>query len=705
MIFPNEPVQSFFGSPLGGVSSGYPVLWPCSVLSVTMGKVSGGEINAFERAVLRLAGIGIIQTEQLLDILCLEKDFLRFWVERLKQTDYLQSSGELSDKGRTYIQGGKNIGFQTVFVYREDLSGAILPFFTTASPQFLQRDENSFYFGSEGDKKRIKEPFILKRPQKPFGNTSETTVRAVATIHNKKLRAGCAGEVAARENLIMNEDGELKIQEATQKIYLHCVARMSQNGQEIEVMDPFGSGSPLRELAVSPGTLGQIRDYLWRKLTTRNRPAQETPGSDDPIDGLPSWLRQLPAAADALQAFWAHQNEPGYYAARERLKAQRKFLSNLSGSLESFLRQILHEQEGAREEPSLTSLLEAIQLSRPATNTDIAATAARKMGFEANCKDLFHLEASDSRRYAEGRGNLRTLLNLNFYVGACAPLAHPLAAVAEQYPSLPEKMRHLLTARNTADHSDFDEDPPGASEMLDWWEMAAALFLTYITEDSGKNAIMVLKNQVATPLKNAEDDARDFGALADYYPIELLQRMDRDMYEALAQSEMAYRDYGLNGDDLAGEREVSEQAVVPLASFCQFLLKKSMQDCPPCLEGSLVLAQEKCAQAGFHMAGNGLPDTLSTVKITMIEKSLAGKKNTSLGSECIAWLCRMPADTLNRVARERPALMMDLAELACLRGHGTGMIPAVSARDIRARVYTDCLPLLEQTASIAKSQK
>lgn len=60
---------------------------------------------------------------------------------------------------------------------------------------------------------------------------------------------------------------------------------------------------------------------------------------------------------------------------------------------------------------------------------------------------------------------------------------------------------------------------------------------------------------------------------------------------------------------------------------------------------------------------------------------------------------------MNRVARERPALIMDLAEVGRLRGHGTGMIPAASARDIRVRVYTDCLPLLEQIASIAKSQK
>lgn len=630
MNLSNEPVQSFLGSPLGGVSCGYPVFWPCSVLSVMMGTADDGEINAFERAVLRLAGIGIIQTERLLDILCLEKDFLRFWVERLKQTGYLQSSGELSDKGQKYIQGGKNISFQTVFVYREDMSGAILPFFTTASPQFLQRDENSFYFGSEGDKRRIKAPFILKRTQNTFGNTSEAAVRVVATVHNKRLRAGGAGEVAAKENLIVNEDGELKIQEAAQKIYLHCVARMSQNGQEIEIMDPFGSGLPLRELAVSLGTFGHNRDHLWRRLTQRDRPTQKTSDSDNPIDGLPSWGHQIPAAADALRKFLAHQNEPGYSAARRRLQEQRKFLSNLSGSLESFLRQILREREDAGEKPSMTSLLEAIQLSRPATNTDIAATSARKMGFEANHNDLFHLEASDSRRYAEGRGNLRILLNLNFYVGACAPLAHPLAAVAEQHPDLPEKMRRLLTARNTADHSDFDEDPPGASEMLDWWEMATALFLAGMTEDSGKNALMKLKNQAATPLENAEDDARDFGTLADYYPIELLRRMDRDMFEALAQSEMAYGECGLDDDDPTGEREVSEQAVVPLASFCQLVLKKAMQDCPPCPEGSLAFAQQKCARAGFHMAGNGLPDTLSTVKITMIEKSLAGKKTPAL---------------------------------------------------------------------------
>jgi hypothetical protein len=103
-------------------------------------------------------------------------------------------------------------------------------------------------------------------------------------------------------------------------------------------------------------------------------------------------------------------------------------------------------------------------------------------------------------------------------------------------------------------------------------------------------------------------------------------------------------------------------------------------------------ATKNAASAGL----GALPDTLRTVRPTLVQKTLQGE-DRSLGACVLAFLLVSAADTLRSIADVQPSFISDVADIIVRRGHGNDPLPLPKddIGKLRKSTYSTIKTLLE----------
>lgn len=191
-------------------------------------------LNIFERSVLKFKGLGNFSTEELTDKLCLQSDFIKFIVIRLTELGLLDSNGQITDEGRTFL--GEKVAAQTenivpylLLVTRD--TGEIFPAFFTRENQVageLDKPVIQISSGSTGKAQTLKGRSVFVKEQ----------VRRAQTLPQKALR-----EAIRKFNRTLDlydriyVEGDAYIQASyIQPIYLHVKAVLQDGNVDYAVV-------------------------------------------------------------------------------------------------------------------------------------------------------------------------------------------------------------------------------------------------------------------------------------------------------------------------------------------------------------------------------------------------------------------------------------------------------------------------------------
>lgn len=687
---PNEPIHSYLGcsSPLSEPGARYlSIFWPCSIFAVSISTSETNSLNLFEKAILKLAALGIAG-KHAADCLCMDADFFRFIDARLRQQGYLTDDSRLSAAGREVANGSAPKSCAQISVYREDISGRILPFCAGKTAQPLMSDDRGAYFGQVSKKDRIQFPAILK-PGRGVRSAAAPSPREIeSALREYAARLNSASPLIESRESAINLENEPKIvvQSTPQFVYLHCFCVPASDSRGVLVWDPFGSDISERILTNALARQDEELDWIARQFQATA--ARKTTALNEPgfAPDLPASLRPLYRAACALKLFIAAKGTDNMEARLERRDLCRKFLNGLSIALEGMFIRLIGDRKKTSD--TLGALFAAARASgaEAARKRAVAAAARLNLSLPENGAGFLSLADYDIKAYQNGGGGLRVLFVINLFM-AQWDSSHPFASPRKP-ADLIASMRLLHEKRNAFMHGDMNEFLPAVDEMRHLLDAAFSL-----CREESRNASNQLKLLDRLELWLAEDtgaqsvDNGAKSALNKFISPRLLSRLGQNLYEKLLEADRALPCAPQE------DRDIPQETLAPLAGFFELLFRHGL-NAATLPENPSVKAEEKAREAGFSL-GASMPVALATTKQNNINRALAGKR-ASLGGECIAWLIRRPGPYLARVASKSPKFLVHIAELINLRGHGNKDVSLAAAMECRDALYQDCEALFSE---------
>lgn len=650
------------------------LFWPCSLYSIAV-KKEQNRVNIFEKAVLRLMGLGVESHERIAEYLCLDIDLVRFLFLRLQQKGLAGKDGLTSD-GKDFLVT-KAAGMDTTaFMYQECIEGKLLPFASERTPQFLlSAGEKSYYLGDIGSNYKVRPRIIFPNKTRfPAPSPQDVSKNIEDFLRLHRNTPPLYDRDAELPSFMLNT-ASMRVQPKPQLVYLHCICTLSPDGSRIFVRNPFAYDD---ELPVLSEIFARCPEYDTIKQEFLDRVSSRKHVSAVP-EMISSDIRYPEIAREFGRAERAFGSLDKQDSSGEETKGKRrKLLIALHACMEYLLRRMTTE----REDDGFAALLgngDAVQ------NGKILYQAAERLNLECSREESFLRVSSDEiRACRNGRMALRPLFALAL-AAAASEDRHPLRRLAEEMPDMINRLIRLKSLRDMASHGDVQGDKTSNAELAGLRELVFSLLQAFCPELTADASGQDTHKADSVDMPAVEK------ALLPFFPQRIRNRFPKELEQELRLAEGTLQQYGI-GCELAGA-EIPARAIMFLYSFCQQVFGMKGSGAAEIGEASAEAACTRARQAGFLPPDGQLPQELARTTPENLRKALQGDK-TTLGGVCLAYLLRAATEELERTATLRPTLLTDVAGLIRLRGHGQGLIPASEAEMVRKAIYEDCCVLL-----------
>lgn len=175
------------------------------------------DLNIFEITVLRLISAGIISTDEISEKICLQKDLINFIFARLAESNFIDSTKKITDKGLAAL--GKNINAVSTdtkpcLILTTCDTGEILPIFFPLAERTTGDFEKPFLtvnFGTTGKAKPVKGRCIFVKSSAPKAQI----------LPQKKLHNAIKIFNRSTETKIFLDSASNIVSTYSEKIFLH----------------------------------------------------------------------------------------------------------------------------------------------------------------------------------------------------------------------------------------------------------------------------------------------------------------------------------------------------------------------------------------------------------------------------------------------------------------------------------------------------
>lgn len=666
-------IQSFLRDPV--IRKGkIDLLWPCWLYSVSL-LVARDNLNILEKAILRMFAIGIVDPLEITDRLCLcdvqktggkiDDSLARMTIARLTNRNFVKGS-ILTKEGKEAINESVQCSYETAIMYHELLGGSLLPYISLKSPTYLLPDqEGGFYLGVVGDKNRLRHPVTLKPTTRPMSRPDASqVVAAIRDYVQICCNDLCFNNDEHEDINFVNNPDVIQLQGNPRRVYLHCVCTLTKDGRDILVQNPFGFENFLPQLSsaiTSSPHAAEIKKRLLRAKETARPTVAHKPPEFEPYPEIARSLEDMERAKGRCDVF----------------------IRAAYSALEHILNRLLKDAE--KRGLNIRTAAALLTNSSISENLERLEQAARTMEQTLDEETAWFLSvpSEEINRILKGHATLRPLLALNLFLATLGQ--HPLENFLRKSPDTIKTLAMIHTLRNQYAHGDEEG-------------------LVANTENAGQacNLVMGLlkawKPEIGyvcfSPERTAAVSRVDAEqSLLRFFQPATRQKLPPLLDEQLIRAEEQMLAYGI--DELAESDEmVSQACVVDLANLCQmfFAPQKATTENGNMLDQAL----ENAKNAGFDLFEGRFPGSLATTAIHQAENAAKGAA-TTLGGQCLAWLCLEASEKLAQMAALAPGLIMHTGDLIQLRGHANGEVPARHVALNRNSIYEDLNLLWEGT--------
>jgi hypothetical protein len=670
------------------------LLWPCHMFTVALPKRQQRTLNIFEETVLRLAGAGYTDAEDLARLTCLEKEMVASILRRLAGLRYLDSSLRPLRGPQDGPEPGE-ASWESAHVFVDLIGGRLLPCMSYGTPEYaesLDADGGKFRFGRKqlgATRLDHGRDYVSRVP-------SPREVHAVARIRMRQdaRRAGAEGAHAA-----VPVFDTPTIMDGVDKVYL-AVSAVLQTGNHDEVllMDPFGFGpcgtlsEVFRQVRTSHASIRKSAQALLEGARVAGL-RREGATARKAASRYPEVAGKIRKSNDALEAAQAQVIDSEGAAKAER--ATSHCLRALYEAIELALHAVVLER------PPGKGLRELLANQPFDANGDLLWSYASKLGLRGGDRERKLLQVAPGKFRERGAMGVELAPLLALALGAaCGERdgSHPLRAVAEAHPGWLTFILRLKGYRDSVAHG---KAIPGMHrDVLEAYHAQACGGVSLLLPD--------LRGQPGPT--DADDDARwrnqarlraRLAASAVLAPASF-DHLPDDLRKACIELELL-RDSESGreaGVAVALPDEPEAAAIVnALATMLQLALEECLGARPASARSAgdwYALAREKALVAGFELRGGCLPEPLRRVARHRLAAAMRGGGAT-LQSGAMALLILADDNYLNELARKLPGLLSLAGDLAALRGHGhqTRPVTWTELEQLRELVYRSITYLTE----------
>lgn len=600
--------------------------WPVDAYRITLPRPDedGLNRNPFEQVILSLlAAFGNMTSQALAEETCIPRDLVENILLRLRDR------GVIDDFNRTIEVCQDNVrnevdtpAFVTALVFRELVSGQILPFLQLLEQQPLRKQEPK--------------PVALKIPTVnagPLPPSQRDVIKVTRTLQRRSAVFGKGERLPALHKIMIVDQPE--------RYYLDCPIGIQKSDGEFRIADPFGNGFSLVLERAFEQLLEQdayTADWLgkWKALLSQPRSSSSDSREKEPFD-TPSNQQRYPKLISNLRLL---------------PNASFRSIAKLYAALEwSFFH--------ACAKRPFEGDIECLKVTPQAEHVRLLGWAASEIGLLPPGSGFRPVREGKLRDFQEGKAELETLLALSI-LRAQDDGSHPLRHLAAQEPALISRLLEIKRMRDEKGHGKGSADAPETELLVE--PLVRQIIEVLLPEVTFTRAVAT----VANPDTYADVllDAR--ASIQNEFGFGAFNRLGANVKERLVHSERVFLSCQEGDDVLAFVRDLyaAMQSIIEL-SLNQWL--------PPDVEDARLIqvAQERAIGAGLC---HQLPQSLRTVRILAVRQTLQGI-GQSLGACVVALLLMAEEQILKSIAAAHPSFIDDLAVLIARRGHGNEPLP------------------------------
>lgn len=451
------------------------LLYPVRMYRVVAPRVASRKVNILEKAVLGMCRAGITEAAKIGHHLDIGKDLTALIISQLADRDYVDSRGNLTQKGQKVLEDETFIAQDATagFIFQDPWTGDLFPRFAEreeyAEVRFNGSGWPELILGTTG--KPIYQKVFLPRDVRNTVEPRPTPMEIINAVrqHERTLKNVSRIKDDDDDTWVLEKvpalDRVAFIDEEPTDLWLATCIYVSEdlsNGNAWNTCDPFGLGdSPwlLRKLEkhLKNQTIQGLEEWLLNMLGDQRK---------EQFNNLDDWLTRADREA-CLQvenkltpAIRRWEELFDDLVALERLYIEAEEVTDckiLLGKLEDILtksqkvaeRLLKMLQQDYPTKGKADRLSDRRELNRQPLN-DYAKNAGFRQPLPPG---LLSVDRNSIRKAADyGNGSLRALM-LATLLATPDNSTHPLRLAAQQYPDLLDLLDELAEKRNAAAHS------------------------------------------------------------------------------------------------------------------------------------------------------------------------------------------------------------------------------------------------------------
>lgn len=602
--------------------------WPVDAYRITLPKPDedGLSLNPFEQVILSLLALGNMTSQALAEETCIPRDLVESILLRLRDRGLIDDfNGVLEASGSNAASEAGATAFVTALLFRELVSGQVLPFMQLLEHQPLRKKEQ---------KQAAYKIRALAAGQMP--PTQRDVIKVTRAMQRRAAEFGKAERTPALHKIMIVEQPE--------RYYLDCPIAIQKSDGEFRIADPFGNGFSLVLERAFEQLLEQdeyAAEWLgkWKASLSQPRSPSQDPRNKEPFDTpanqqrypkLISNLRLLPNAAfRSIAQLYAAVEWSLFYAC-----AKRPFEGDI----------------------------ECLRFTPQAEHAQLLGRAASEVGLLPPGSGFRPVREGKLRDFQEGKAELETVLALSI-LRAQLDGSHPLRRLAARDPALISRLLEIKKARDEKGHGKGSADAPESELLAE--PLVRGIIETVLPEVTFTREPTASSNPDA--YADVLLDAR--ASIQDEFGFGAFNRFGANVKERLVHAERVFLSCQEGDDALAFVRDL----YAAMQSVLELSLNRWL---PPDMTDALIIeaAQDRAIESGLC---HRLPPSLRTVRASAVRQTLQGS-GQSLGACMIAFLLMADELVLKSIAATRPSFVDDVAALIARRGHGNEPLPLAS---------------------------
>lgn len=674
------------------------LLWPALKYDIdVICDKSDGSLGLFEKTLLDMLKVTHGTELELADALCMERDTVRFLLERLEHKNYIDSNG-------IPVAGGKSdkqldFGEHKLFiVFYDALGQKFFPWMyeeqdvLKSDVAWLPReitDEVRYYLGESRSDERFRKAYCLQPDAEKWQHVvTSNEIISLLQKNRKSFQAGghytsgITGErVFLRVWLCRNSStGNYMIQGPFKREYMpRCIRTIKKLEKEKD------KNHKLIDLMMTK--LSSLTEY---EITEQNMGKQVPHGFNRHLFNYPTMAHHI----GELERDWKNilaGEQNSELAVNNRKNYSKAFYQSGFSAIEESLRIVYGWYAGDGWDERLLAM-------HASARRKFLLKIVKNIGFKLN-KDfrserLVDFSEIKLRRFVEeGSVTLPVVLALNI---ACASSdrAHPFWRLANKDRNIFDFISSLRDGRNEAAHGkEVELKTHQARDDYKRFLDFISYMLPEIMEEIPTRSDNSSKNDWQNEILRAKS------ALRNRMGFRFISDVDHNLVDPMVLVEQKRLELSENSIDFQNR---AQNICNSCAGILQECLQKRMSgvEVDRSLKGNKIqsLAAELLINYGCLQEAK-LPVVLRTVKKAWIEKAGQEDDRGSLGSEYLAWMGYNPRGEVSKLAEAYPeefrVFYHTVTDLLTYRGHGSEVSKEISLAELDTLIdnFAKCITL------------